>query len=325
MIKAGIVGGTGYVAGELIRLLVNHPNVEVDFIYSHSQPGQAVASVHEDLFAFGGLKFTDEVNSNVEVLFLCLGHGNSKKFLEKNTFSGSTKVIDLSNDFRLKDDADFLGNQCVYGLPELNKSKIIEAGYIANPGCFATAIQLALLPLAKAGLLQNEVHINAITGSTGAGQSPSATTHFSWRNNNLSIYKAFSHQHLGEIGESLTSLQPSFDKALNFLPHRGDFTRGIFASAYTNADISESGLTALYQEFYKEAPFTKIGENSINLKQVVNTNYCLLQVQKIEGKVLITSVIDNLLKGASGQAIQNMNLMFGLDESTGLNLKANYF
>lgn len=325
MIKVGIIGGTGYVAGELIRLLVNHPNVEIDFIYSHSQPGQAVASVHEDLFAYDELKFTDQVNPDVEVLFLCLGHGNSRKFLENHSFSANTKVIDLSNDFRLKADAQFLGNQYVYGLPELNKSKIEKAGYIANPGCFATAIQLALLPLAHAGLLQNEVHVNAITGSTGAGQSPSATTHFSWRNNNLSIYKAFSHQHLGEIGESLTSLQPDFDKALNFLPLRGDFTRGIFASAYTYADISEAELTALYQDFYKDAPFTRISENSINLKQVVNMNYCLLQVQKIDGKVLITSVIDNLLKGASGQAIQNMNLMFGLDETTGLNLKANYF
>lgn len=325
MIKAGIIGGTGYVAGELIRLLVNHPNVEIDFIYSHSQPGQAVASVHEDLFAYDELKFTDQVNPAVEVLFLCLGHGNSKKFLENNSFSANTKVIDLSNDFRLKAYADFLGNQYVYGLPELNKSKIAQAGYIANPGCFATAIQLALLPLANAGLLQNEVHVNAVTGSTGAGQLPSATTHFSWRNNNLSIYKAFNHQHLGEIGESLTSLQPDFDKALNFLPLRGDFTRGIFASAYTNTDISEAELVTLYQDFYKDLPFTRISENSINLKQVVNTNYCLLQVQKIDGKVLITSVIDNLLKGASGQAIQNMNLMFGLDETTGLNLKANYF
>ncbi|WP_417602269.1 N-acetyl-gamma-glutamyl-phosphate reductase [Owenweeksia hongkongensis] len=325
MIKAGIIGGTGYVAGELIRLLVNHPNVKIDFIYSHSQPGQSVASVHEDLFAFESLQFTDQVNPNVDVLFLCLGHGNSKKFLENHTFSPNTKVIDLSNDFRLEADSEFLGKKYVYGLPELNKEKIANAGYIANPGCFATAIQLALLPLATGGFLKNEVHINAITGSTGAGQSPSATTHFSWRNNNLSIYKAFSHQHLGEIGESLVSLQPDFDKALNFLPLRGDFTRGIFASAYTNCEISEEELSALYKSYYEDAPFTKISANGINLKQVVNTNFCLLQVQKIDGKVLITSVIDNLLKGASGQAIQNMNLMFGLNESTGLNLKASYF
>ncbi|WP_417588444.1 N-acetyl-gamma-glutamyl-phosphate reductase [Owenweeksia hongkongensis] len=325
MIKAGIIGGTGYVAGELIRLLVNHPNVKINFIYSHSQPGQSVASVHEDLFAFESLQFTDQVNLNVDVLFLCLGHGNSKKFLENHTFSASTKVIDLSNDFRLEADANFLGKEYVYGLPELNKEKITNAGYIANPGCFATAIQLALLPLAKGGFLKNEVHINAITGSTGAGQSPSATTHFSWRNNNLSIYKAFSHQHLGEIGESLVSLQPDFDKALNFLPLRGDFTRGIFASVYTNCEISEEELSALYKSYYEDASFTKISANGINLKQVVNTNFCLLQVQKIDGKVLITSVIDNLLKGASGQAIQNMNLMFGLNESTGLNLKASYF
>ncbi|AEV34451.1 N-acetyl-gamma-glutamyl-phosphate reductase, common form [Owenweeksia hongkongensis DSM 17368] len=325
MIKAGIIGGTGYVAGELIRLLVNHPNVKIDFIYSHSQPGQSVASVHEDLFGFESLQFTDQVNLNVDVLFLCLGHGNSKKFLENHTFSPSTKVIDLSNDFRLEADANFLGKEYVYGLPELNKEKIANAGYIANPGCFATAIQLALLPLAKGGFLKNEVHINAITGSTGAGQSPSATTHFSWRNNNLSIYKAFSHQHLGEIGESLVSLQPDFDKALNFLPLRGDFTRGIFACVYTNCELSEEELSALYKSYYEDAPFTKISANGINLKQVVNTNFCLLQVQKIDGKVLIISVIDNLLKGASGQAIQNMNLMFGLNESTGLNLKASYF
>ncbi len=325
MIKAGIIGGTGYVAGELIRLLVNHPNVKIDFIYSHSQPGQSVASVHEDLFAFESLQFTDQVNLNVDVLFLCLGHGNSKKFLENHTFSPNTKVIDLSNDFRLEADSEFLGKKYVYGLPELNKEKIANAGYIANPGCFATAIQLALLPLAKGGFLKNEVHINAITGSTGAGQSPSATTHFSWRNNNLSIYKAFSHQHLGEIGESLVSLQPDFDKALNFLPLRGGFTRGIFASVYTNCEISEEELSALYKSYYEDASFTKISANGINLKQVVNTNFCLLQVQKIDGKVLITSVIDNLLKGASGQAIQNMNLMFGLNESTGLNLKASYF
>ncbi len=325
MIKAGIVGGTGYVAGELLRSLVSHPGVEIDFIYSHSQPGQAVSAIHEDLFPFDDLKFTAQINPDVDVLFLCLGHGNSKKFLENNTFSFGTKIIDLSNDFRLQNDAEFLGNQYVYGLPELNKEQIASTAYIANPGCFATAIQLALLPLAKAGFLQNEVHINAITGSTGAGQSPSATTHFSWRNNNLSIYKAFNHQHLGEIGESLASLQPDFDKALNFLPLRGDFSRGIFASAYTNSEIPESELTALYKSYYKDAPFTKVSENAISLKQVINTNFCLLQVQKIEGKVLITSVIDNLQKGAAGQAIQNMNLMFGLAETTGLNFKANYF
>ncbi|MCB0652268.1 MAG: N-acetyl-gamma-glutamyl-phosphate reductase [Saprospiraceae bacterium] len=325
MIEAGIVGGSGYVAGELIRCLVRHPEVHIDFVYSHSSPGKQAATIHEDLFPYPELVFTDQVNPNVDVVFLCLGHGHSSKFLSENTFSTKTRIIDLSNDFRLQADARFEGKGFVYGLVELNREKIKQARYIANPGCFATAIQLALLPLAFHGLLNYEVHINAITGSTGAGQKPTDTTHFSWRNNNLSIYKAFNHQHLGEIRESLLCLQENFSHDLNFLPYRGDFTRGIFASVYTQSDLSGEALNDLYKDFYRNALFTKVSDTGINLKQVVNTNYCLLQVEKIDGKVLITSVIDNLLKGAAGQAIQNMNLQFGIDEGTGLDFKPNYF
>lgn len=325
MIKCGIVGGTGYVAGELLRCLVHHPEVEIDFVYSHSQPGKVVSGVHQDMFFNNELVFTDQINPNVDVLFLCLGHGNSRKFLSENSFATHTRIIDLSNDFRMQADAQFEGKNFVYGLVELNKEKIQQAENIANPGCFATAIQLALLPLAKEHLLNDEVHIHAITGSTGAGQSLTETAHFSWRNNNLSIYKAFAHQHLGEITENVKALQNNFDHSLNFLPLRGDFTRGIFASMYTRCDLPEEALVTLFEEYYKDAAFTYLSKNAIHLKQVVNSNYCLLQVQKIDGKVLVTSIIDNLLKGAAGQAIQNMNLMFGLEESTGLNLKANYF
>lgn len=325
MIKTGIVGGTGYVAGELLRCLIHHPQVEIEFIYSHSKPGAKVADFHQDLFAHPELTFTDTVNPDADVVFLCLGHGNSKKFIENHSFSSKTRFIDLSNDFRLQADAEFLENEFVYGLVELNKEKIKTAQHIANPGCFATAIQLALLPLAKHNLLRQDVHVHAITGSTGAGMGLSDTSHFSWRNNNVSIYKAFSHQHLGEITESVTSLQSNFSQHINFLPVRGDFTRGIFASAYTSCDLSENELIALYVDFYKDAVFTKISKDTINLKQVVNTNYGLLQVQKLNGKVLVTSVIDNLLKGAAGQAIQNMNLMLGFEEDEGLNLKASMF
>lgn len=324
MIKAGIVGGTGYVAGELLRCLINHQEVEIDFVYSHSQPGNTIASAHSDLF-HTDLKFTDQVNEQVDVVFLSLGHGKSKAFLEKYPFSSNTKVIDLSNDFRLQADAQFQGRNFIYGLVEFNKPAIQKAQNIANPGCFATAIQLALLPLAHAGEIKDEVHVHAITGSTGAGASLGETTHFSWRNNNLSIYKAFNHQHLGEIGESVQSLQAGFDQPINFLPLRGDFTRGIFASMYMNTDMSETALIQLFQDYYSDAAYTKVTTAAIHLKQVVNTNFGLLQVQKLDGKVMVTSVIDNLQKGAAGQAIQNMNLMFGLEETTGLNIKANYF
>jgi N-acetyl-gamma-glutamyl-phosphate reductase len=324
MISAGIIGSAGYVAGELIRSLVNHPQVKIDFLYSHSNPGAEVSTIHQDVLGTD-LSFSQDLNYNIDVLFLCLGHGNSKKFLSKHSFSSNTRIIDLGNDFRLKGDASFHGMDFVYGLVESNKKRIKEARYIANPGCFATAIQLALLPLAKEGLLKNDVHINAITGSTGAGQSLSSTSHFSWRNNNISMYKEFNHQHLGEIGETLATIQSDFDKELNFLPVRGDFSRGIFASAYMKCDLDEETLIQLYEAYYKSAEFTHVFKGNVHLKQVVNTNNCALQIQKIDGKVLITSVIDNLLKGAAGQAIQNMNLMFGLPENTGLSFKANYF
>ena len=325
MIKAGIIGGSGYVAGELLRSLIHHPKVSIDFIYSHSHAGKQAVELHQDLFTHPELVFTDKINSKVDVLFLCLGHGNSSKFLSKHQFSNTTKVIDLSNDFRLKADATFEGKHFVYGLVDLNRAAIKKAQHIANPGCFATAIQLGLLPLAKNKLLKNEVHINAITGSTGAGQALTETSHFSWRNNNISTYKEFNHQHLGEIGESLISLQKDFDKDLNFIPVRGDFTRGILATIYTESSLSEDELVQLYKGFYAKEPFTHVTESTIDLKQVINTNHCLIQVKKHGNKVLITSVIDNLVKGAAGQAIQNMNLICGLEEQTGLNFKASYF
>ncbi|NRA13099.1 MAG: N-acetyl-gamma-glutamyl-phosphate reductase [Crocinitomicaceae bacterium] len=324
MISVGIVGSAGYVAGELIRSLVHHPKVKVDFLFSHSSPDVDVSMIHQDMLN-ADLLFTQELNHNVDIVFLCLGHGNSKKFLTKHRFSETTRIIDLGNDFRLKDDASFNGMDFVYGLVEWNKRSIKETQYIANPGCFATAIQLALLPLAKEGLLTNDVHINAITGSTGAGQSLSSTSHFSWRNNNISMYKEFKHQHLGEIGETLLATQSGFDHELNFLPVRGDFSRGIFASAYMKCKLEEKALIQLFEGYYQSAEFTHVFNGNVHLKQVVNTNNCALQIQKVEGKILITSVIDNLLKGAAGQAIQNMNIMFDLPENTGLAFKANYF
>ena len=325
MIKVGIVGGAGYTAGELIRLLVNHPQVELDFVYSTSNAGNHIYQVHQDLLGAIDLKFTNEVNTNVDVLFLCLGHGNSKKFLEKTLFSNNTKIIDLSNDFRLNEDAVFQDKVFVYGLPESQKEAIKNAQNIANPGCFATAIQLALLPLANAGLINSDVHINATTGATGAGVWPGPTTHFSWRDNNFSVYKAFTHQHLGEIGESLTKLQANFSDELFFIPNRGNFSRGIFASVYLKFDESLEKAFALFENYYKEAAFTHVSKSPIHLKQVVNTNNCFLHLQKHGNQLLITSAIDNLLKGASGQAIQNMNLMFALNETEGLKLKANSF
>jgi N-acetyl-gamma-glutamyl-phosphate reductase len=325
MIKVGIVGGAGYTAGELIRLLVNHSKVTLDFVYSTSNAGNDIYAVHQDLLGQIDLKFTDKINPNVDVLFLCLGHGNSKKFLAQHEFSKHTKIIDLSNDFRLKNDAVFQENEFVYGLPELQKDKIKTAGYIANPGCFATAIQLALLPLAKHNLINDSVHINGTTGSTGAGVSLGETTHFSWRDNNFSIYKAFTHQHLGEINESLTSLQSGFSEELFFIPNRGNFSRGIFASVYLKFEGTIENAFEWYENFYKEAPFTHISKMPIHLKQVVNTNNCFIHLEKHKNTLLITSVIDNLIKGASGQAIQNMNLMLGFKESEGLNLKATAF
>ena len=324
MIKAGIIGGSGYTGGELIRILLNHPAAEIDFVYSTTRAGKKVTTAHPDLLGTTNLEFTGNVNLNVNVVFLCLGHGNSTAFLKEHSFSTDTIIIDLSNDFRLVADANFDGKQFVYGLPELNKSEIENAKYIANPGCFATAIQLALLPLAKANLLENEVHINAVTGSTGAGVSPSATSHFSWRNNNVSWYKPFTHQHLGEINESLHSLQENTGN-LFFMPNRGNFTRGILATSYTKFDGDLSEAKALYQDFNKDAVFTQISDEPINLKQVVNTNQCHIHLHKHDDLLLVTSAIDNLLKGASGQAVQNMNLILGLKENLGLNLKAGVF
>ena len=324
MIKAGIIGGSGYTGGELIRILLNPPAAEIDFVYSTTRAGKKVTTAHPDLLGTTDLEFTGNVNLNVNVVFLCLGHGNSTAFLKEHSFSTDTIIIDLSNDFRLVADANFDGKQFVYGLPELNKSEIENAKYIANPGCFATAIQLALLPLAKAKLLENEVHINAVTGSTGAGVSPSATSHFSWRNNNVSWYKPFTHQHLGEINESLHSFQENTGN-LFFMPNRGNFTRGILATSYTKFDGDLSEAKVLYQDFYKDAVFTQISDEPINLKQVVNTNQCHIHLHKHDDLLLVTSAIDNLLKGASGQAVQNMNLILGLEENLGLNLKAGVF
>ncbi len=324
MIKVGIIGGSGYTGGELIRILLHHSEVEIDFVFSTTRAGKPITSAHADLLGTIDLNFTDTINPEVAVVFLCLGHGNSTKFLNENQFSEHTKIIDLSNDFRLKADANLNGKEFVYGLPELKKEAIQKAKYIANPGCFATAIQLGLLPLAKEGVLQNDVHINAVTGSTGAGVSPSGTTHFSWRNNNVSWYKPFTHQHLGEIGESLNTLQANTG-TLFFLPNRGNFTRGILATAYTKFEGQLEEAIQLFESFYKDAEFTHVAKEAIHLKQVVNTNQCHLHLHKHNDTLLITSAIDNLLKGASGQAIQNMNLMFGFEETKGLQLKAGVF
>jgi N-acetyl-gamma-glutamyl-phosphate reductase len=325
MITIGIIGGSGYTAGELIRILMFHPNAKIDFVYSTTNAGKPLSIAHHDLLGDIEMNFTDTANPNVDMLFLCLGHGKSISFLEKNLFSDATKIIDLGNDFRLTKDKDFNGKSFVYGLPELNKTDIKSAQYIANPGCFATAIQLALLPLAANGLLNDDVHINATTGSTGAGVTPSETTHFSWRNNNMSHYKAFNHQHLGEINQSVNQLQSTYQNELIFVPNRGDFARGIFATLYTSIDESLDDVLAKYQDFYKDQPFVTVTTTDINMKQVVQTNKCIISLMKKGRRILITSVIDNLVKGASGQAIQNMNLMFGLEESTGLHLKPSGF
>jgi len=324
MIKVGIIGGSGYTGGELIRILLNHPKTIIDFVYSTTRSGKKITSAHPDLLGQAVLEFTGEVNPDVNAVFLCLGHGNSTSFLNENHFSEATKIIDLSNDFRLNEDAHFNGKPFVYGLPELNKETIKKADAIANPGCFATAIQLGLLPLANVNSLKNQVHINAVTGSTGAGVKTSATTHFSWRNNNASIYKPFTHQHLDEIEESLTSLGNDIGE-LFFLPNRGNFTRGILATAYTAFEGSIDKANQLYNDFYADAVFTHVSEEPIHLKQVVNTNQCHIHLHKHNDMLLVTSAIDNLLKGASGQAVQNMNLVFGFPEDEGLKLKAGVY
>lgn len=324
MKKVGIIGGSGYTGGELIRLLLQHPALEIDFVYSTTRPHTPLSATHVDLTGRTSLQFTDQVNPKVDVVFLCLGHGNSSAFLANNAFSEQTIIIDLSNDFRLENDAVFEGKEFVYGLPEINRSQIEKATAIANPGCFATAIQLALLPLAEKGELKKEVHINATTGSTGAGVKLMDTTHFTWRNNNLSYYKPFTHQHLGEIGETLQAAQGASPK-LHFLPLRGDFTRGIFATAYTQYEKGIDEALATYTEFYKNEPFTHVIEQPLHLKMVVNTNNCFIHLHKHEDQLLITSVIDNLVKGASGQAIQNLNLIMGWEEDLGLQLKPSIF
>jgi N-acetyl-gamma-glutamyl-phosphate reductase len=321
--KVGIVGAAGYTGGELIRILLHHPFVDLVFISSRSQAGKKVFEVHDDLIGQSGLVFTADYPENIEleILFLCLPHGHSKSFLEKAKLNSLVKIIDLSSDFRLKSE----GNSYLYGLPELNSKQISAVQKIANPGCFATAIQLAILPLAAANLITNDIHVSAITGSTGAGATLSETTHFSWRNNNLSVYKPFTHQHLGEIEQSITQLQPSFQHSIHFIPYRGDFARGIIATCYTDFEGDLDTAKKLYDDFYQSAKFVHRSDNNIHLKQVVNTNYCLLYLEVINGKLMIISIIDNLLKGASGQAVQNMNLMMGWEESSGLHLKATYF
>ncbi len=332
MIQIGIIGGSGYTGGELIRLLINHPAAEINFVYSRTKTGEPLYRAHEDLLGTTDLCFTDSVDPNIDLVFLCLGHGHSKDFLEKNPFSDATKIIDLSTDFRAQANASLLGKTFVYGLPEKNKSAIENAQFIANPGCFATALQLALLPLAKAQKLSHPVHINGTTGSTGAGIIPGETTHNSWRNNNLSWYKAFNHQHLGEVREQLsfagtdgtaatrTELPPFY-----FIPNRGAFSRGIFATLYTEYQDTIEAAKALYNAYYEGAPYTHLSEFPIDLKQVTNTNQCHIHLHKHENQLLITVAIDNLLKGASGQAVQNMNLIFGWEETLGLQLKANRF
>ena len=329
-IRVGIVGGAGYTGGELFRLLIHHPHVAVSFIHSRSHAGNLVSSVHQDLIGETDLKFAEDLiplaDGGIDVLFLCVGHGEAKKFLEANKIDDNIKIIDLSQDFRLSENSKFQTKEFVYGLPELNKNKIKSAQNIANPGCFATAIQLGLLPLAKAGLL-TEVYTTGITGSTGAGQGLSATSHFSWRANNVQAYKTLTHQHLKEIHQSLHQLQSSFSASpesgtLNFVPWRGDFTRGIFVSSTITCDWKLEKLIDLYEEFYADHPFTFLSRQEIFLKQVVNTNKCVINLEKAGTKLVIHSATDNLLKGASGQAVQNMNLLFQLEEGAGLNLKA---
>ena len=329
MIKIGILGGAGYTAGELIRLLVNHPSAQIQFINSESNAGNLITDVHEGLYGECDLRFTSDMPfDQVDVLFFCFGHGKSEAFLKEHTIPSHVKIIDLAQDFRIKGDHDY-----VYGLPEINKEQIRKARHVANPGCFATCIQLALLPAASQRLLTEAVSVNAITGSTGAGQKPSATTHFSWRDNNLSIYKAFTHQHLAEIYQSLNQLQasPALGAGdglvpLDFIPYRGDFPRGIFATAVVKSPkLAECDIVEVYRRFYSDAAFTHYVDKPLDLKQVVNTNKCLVHADVFDGRLLVTACIDNLLKGAVGQAVQNMNLMFGIDETAGLRLKPSAF
>ena len=322
MIKAGIIGGAGYTAGELLRLLINHPEVEITFVNSSSNAGNPIVDVHEGLVGETDIVFTDQLPlEQIDVLFFCTAHGDTRKFMESHVLPEGLKIVDLSMDYRIEGPE----HQFVYGLPELNKERIKAAEYIANPGCFATCIQLALLPLAKNQMIHENVMVNAITGSTGAGVKPGATSHFSWRNNNMSIYKPFAHQHVPEIKQSLRQLQCSFNSDIDFIPYRGDFARGIFATIVLHSKVSEENIIRMFTEFYADAPFVHVTEKNLDLKQVVNTNKCLIHIEKHEDKLLIISCVDNLLKGASGQAVQNMNLLFGLDETSGLRLKPSAF
>ena len=322
MIRVGILGAAGYTGGELIRLLVNHPDAEIVFANSESNAGNMVAEVHEGLYGDCDLKFTSEMPfDKVDVVFFCFGHGKSEAFLKEHTIPANVKIIDLAQDFRLEAE----GNDYVYGLPEINKERIAKAQHVANPGCFATCIQLGLLPAANMGLITEDVAVNAITGSTGAGQKPTATTHFSWRMGNMSIYKAFTHQHVPEIKQSLRQVQGHFDVDIDFIPYRGDFARGIFATEVIKTDRPIEEIVEGYKAFYKDARFTHYVDKPIDMKQVVNTNKALVHCDKYGDKLLVTSTIDNLLKGAVGQAVQNMNIMFGIDEAAGLNLKASAF
>lgn|SRR5690242_1640053 len=323
-IRVGIIGGAGYTGGELIRLLLNHPFTEMVYIHSKSNAGKRLHSVHHDLIGQTDIEFTHEMNDDVDVLFLCVGHGDSKKFLEENEIPSNIKIISLSQDFRLKKNADFKGREFVYGLPEINSEQIKKAKNIANPGCFATGIELGLLPLAKMNLL-TDVFTTGITGSTGAGQSLSPTSHFSWRENNVQAYKTLTHQHLNEINETLNQLSGDSKESIHFVPWRGDFTRGIFVTSQIKCLKPLEEVFEAYKKFYEGCPFTTLSKDPIFLKQVVNTNNCVIHLEMEDDILVIHSVIDNLLKGASGQAVQNMNLMFGLEETEGLKLKANYF
>ena len=323
-VKIGIVGGAGYTGGELLRVLLRHPNAHITFVHSTSSAGELVSKVHADLVGDTDLKFASEIDQNIDVMFLCVGHGDAKKFLAANDIKASIKIIDLSQDFRLTTTASVDNRNFVYGLPELQRDTIKQASNIANPGCFATAIQLGLLPMASKGLLK-EVYTTGITGSTGAGQGLTNTSHFSWRANNIQAYKTLQHQHLSEIGQSLAQLQGNQNAEVNFVPWRGDFTRGIFITSVVASDLSLDAIYELYEKYYSSHPFTYVSKNNIDLKQVVNTNKCLIHIEKQGNKMAIHSVIDNLLKGAVGQAVQNMNLIFGLEETLGLQLKANYF
>lgn len=323
-IRAGIIGGAGYTGGEMVRLLINHPYVNISFVHSSSNAGNKVSRIHTDVTGETDLIFTDTITYDIDVLFLCVGHGDAKKFLVENDIPDSIKLIDLSQDFRLSGKSAIENRSFIYGLPELNREKIKSANSIANPGCFATAIQLGLLPLAKAGLL-GDVYTTGITGSTGAGQGLNSTSHFSWRANNIQAYKSLQHQHVNEIHQSLQQLQGNDGICVNFVPWRGDFTRGIYISSVLDCGLPIDAILELYTAYYQDQVFTYVSDNMIDLKQVVNTNKCLIHIEKQGSKMVIHSAIDNLLKGASGQAIQNMNLLFGLEEKEGLNLKATFF